>query len=169
MAQGRPGEPYIRLSGPVCASQLNILFPSHSRSGEEEVNVVPFQGVNSLGYSWPSLIRAFIRMPYQWDSVPSYRLQYAIVNQFLMELFGNYDFYTQVNSTLGLLCSNILRKSRNTLMLTVAVTTPAFQRPHSILDPQGSDRCKTSHTLSICKPTDFCAQFEKEMLMDRRM
>jgi hypothetical protein len=38
-------------------------------------------------------------MPYQWDSIPSYRLQYTIVNKFLMELFGNYDFYTQVNSS----------------------------------------------------------------------
>jgi hypothetical protein len=77
------------------------MFPSHSRSGEE-VNVVPFQdiGINSL------LARADqgpITMPYQWDSVPSYRLQYAVVNQFLMELFGNYDFYTQVKSTPGLL------------------------------------------------------------------
>lgn len=35
-------------------------------------------------------------MAYQWDSVPSYRLQYAIVNGFLMELFGNYEFYAQV-------------------------------------------------------------------------
>jgi len=47
-------------------------------------------------------------MPYQWDSIPSYRLQYAVVNQFLMELFGNYDFYTQVNSTPGLLGLNML-------------------------------------------------------------
>jgi hypothetical protein len=96
-------------------------------------------------------------MPYQWDRVPSYRLQYAIVNQFLMELFGNYDFYTQVNSattTLGLLYSNTLRKYRKTLILTIGIT-PAFQRPHSILDPQGFDRCKTSHTLSICKLTDI--------------
>jgi hypothetical protein len=35
-------------------------------------------------------------MPYQWDSFLAYRLQYAIVNNFLMELFDNYDFYTQV-------------------------------------------------------------------------
>jgi hypothetical protein len=81
-------------------------------------------------------------MPYQWDSVPSYRLQYAVVNQFLMELFGNYDFYTQVNPAPGLLGLNMLRKYRNMLMLTVGGTTPAFQRPHSILDPQSSDRCK---------------------------
>jgi hypothetical protein len=28
-------------------------------------------------------------MPYQWDSVPAYRLQYAVVNKFLMELYFN--------------------------------------------------------------------------------
>lgn len=35
-------------------------------------------------------------MPYQWDSVPAYRLLDSTVNEFLMELFGNYNFYTQV-------------------------------------------------------------------------
>ena len=44
-----------------------------------------------------------IRMDYQWDRVPLYRLNYTIVNKFLTELFGNYDFYTQVSSSQGLL------------------------------------------------------------------
>jgi hypothetical protein len=144
------------------------MFQSHSISGEEEVGVVPFQdiGIDSLlapGDQGP------IRMPYQWDSIPSYRLHYAVVNQFLMELFGNYDFYTQVYSTSGLLGLNMLRNYRDTLMLTVSGTIPAFQRPHSILDPPSSDRCKRSYTLGVCKATDFYTQFEKEMLMDRRM
>jgi hypothetical protein len=54
-----------------------------------------------------------IRMPYEWDSVPFYQLQYAVMNQFLMELFGNYDFYTQEYSTPSLLSLNMLRNYRD--------------------------------------------------------
>jgi hypothetical protein len=36
-------------------------------------------------------------MPYMWDSVPAYRLQKAVVNAFLIRLFGYFDFYTQVS------------------------------------------------------------------------
>jgi hypothetical protein len=81
-------------------------------------------------------------MPYQWDSVPSYRLHYTTVNQFLMELFGNYDFYTQVRSRPAL-------HAARRLMLTAA--PPDLQRPHPVLDPQSPDRCKTGPP-HVCKP-----------------
>lgn len=35
-------------------------------------------------------------MPYVWDSVPSYRLRQADVNNYLKNKFGYYEFYLQV-------------------------------------------------------------------------
>ena len=38
-------------------------------------------------------------MPYDWDYVPSYRLTDWIIDEFLQEVFENYDFFIQVNLT----------------------------------------------------------------------
>jgi hypothetical protein len=36
---------------------------------------------------------------YLWDSIPAYRLQVAVVNAFLVERFGNWNYYITVGQT----------------------------------------------------------------------